>query len=55
MSIDRKMAAHSIFGKINQKSFSLAHIFQLQKYQIIVFINVPTKHKKQQRGGKLRI
>ena len=53
--IDRKMAALSTFSKICQKYFSLADIFQLHKYQVLAFINVPTTRKRQQGSFKFRI
>ena len=49
------MAALSAFSKICQKSFLLADTFQLEKYQILAVINVPTTRKKQQGSGKFRI
>ena len=42
MFIDCEMMILPIFHKVYQKSFSLADIFQLQKYQVLAFINVPT-------------
>ena len=53
--IDRKMVALSTFSKICQKSFSLVDIFQLRKYQVLAFINVPTTHKRQQGSFIFRI
>ena len=52
---DHKIATLSVFSKICQKSFSLADIVQLQKYQVFAFINVPTTRKRQQGSGKFRI
>ena len=49
------MAALSIFSNISQKSFSLADIVQLHKYQVLAFINVLTTRKRQQGSGKFRI
>ena len=55
MSVDHIMAALSAFSKICQKSFLLADIFQVYKYQILAVINVPPTRKKQQGSGKFRI
>ena len=52
---DRKMPGVSIFSEVFQKSFSFADIFQLCKYYLLTFINVPTKHKRQQGSGEFRI
>ena len=54
MSIGRKMAALSIFSKINQKSFSLTDTFRLQKYQLLAFINVSTTLKRQQGSVQIQ-
>ena len=35
--------------------FSLADIVQLHKYQVLLFLNVPTTSKRQQGSGKFRI
>ena len=50
VSIDRKMAALSIFSEICEKSISCVEIFQLYKYQVLTFINAPTT-----RSDKFRI
>ena len=55
MFIDCKMAILPIFHKVYQKSFSLADIFQLQKYQVHLFINVPTTRKRELGSGKFKI
>ena len=49
------MAALSTLSKICQKSFSLDDIFQLHKYQVVAFINVPTIRKRQQGSFKFKI
>ena len=46
VSVDRKFAALSIFIEICLKSFSLADIFQLHKYQVLAFINMLTTRKR---------
>ena len=47
--------ALSTFHKIFQKSFLLADIVQLHKYQVLAFINGPTTCKRTQGSGKFRI
>ena len=47
VSIGREIAALSMFSKICLKSFSLTDIFQLHKYQALVFNNLPTTRKRQ--------
>ena len=55
VSIEHKIAALSIFSRICQKSISLANIFQLCKYQVLAFINIPTTSKIKQSSAKFRI
>ena len=54
MSIDRIMAALSIFSKICQKFISLADIFELDKCQGVAFINVLNVRSSQQ-GSRIDI
>ena len=49
------MAAPLTFSKICQKSFLLADIVQLYKYQVLAFIKVPTTRKRQQGSDKFWI
>ena len=49
------MTALSILNRIYQKSFLLADIFQLLKYQAFAFINMPARSKREQSSGKFRI